>query len=59
MHFLVLGCLIEYKQAAKRLEQIMDAQPGTPEAKERELLIRLFVQFEKDILKACCTESRN
>ena len=51
LHFTVLGCQIEYIQAAKRLEQIIDAQPGTPEAAERKILIQLFIKFEKDILK--------
>jgi len=48
---MVLGCRIEYEQAAKRLEQIIDALPGTPEAKERKALIRLFIKHEKEIKK--------
>ena len=51
MNYTVLGCLIEYDQAAKRLEEIMDAPPGTPEAKERKFLIQLFINYEKDLKK--------
>lgn len=51
MNHLVLGCEIEYKQAAKRLEELFHAQPGTPQSLERKELIRLFVQFEKHIRK--------
>jgi hypothetical protein len=51
MSFKTLGSRIEYLQAAKRLEEIANAPPGTPQARERKELIRLFREFEKDILK--------
>jgi hypothetical protein len=49
MDFRVLGSQIEYLQAAKRLEEIANALPGTPQARERKELICLFLAFEKDI----------
>jgi len=49
MNYKFLGCRIEYWQAAKRLEELADALPGTPEAQERKELIRLFREFEQDI----------
>jgi len=51
MDFKVLGSYIEYAQAAKRLDEVMDAPHGTPEAEERKILIQLFIQFERDIQK--------
>lgn len=48
---MMLGCLVEYDQAAKRLEEVMDAPAGTPEADERTVLIQLFIKYEKDINK--------
>ena len=49
MDFRLLGSSIEYAQAAKRLEELADAAPGTPQAQERQELIRLFWEFEKEI----------
>ncbi|MDQ4140091.1 MAG: hypothetical protein M3142_06165 [Bacteroidota bacterium] len=45
----MLGCRIEYLQAAKRLEEIAHAPAGTAEAQERKELISLFLEFEKSI----------
>lgn len=49
MYFRILGSQIEYQQAAKRLEQLMDAQPNTPEALELKELIQAFIRFEKEM----------
>ena len=49
MDFRMLGSRIEYLQAAKRLEEIAHAEPGTPQAQERKALIRLFREYEKEI----------
>jgi hypothetical protein len=49
MSYTILGSYIEYLQAAKRLEEIANALPGTPQAEERKALIRLFREFEKDM----------
>lgn len=49
MNYLMLGCEIEYEQAAKRLEELSHAQPGSCQAQERKELLRLFVQFERDM----------
>ena len=51
MKFRILGSQIEYLQAAKRLEELVNALPGTPEAQERKELILQFREFEKDINK--------
>jgi hypothetical protein len=44
-----LGSLIEYIQAAKRLEEIANAEPDTPEAREYKELIFYFRNFELEI----------
>jgi hypothetical protein len=49
MSFRVLGCRIEYLQAAKRLEEIAHALPGTPQEQERKELILLFREYEIEI----------
>jgi len=49
MYFRILGSSIEYDQAAKRLEELADAAPGTLQARERQELIYLFQEFEKEI----------
>ena len=49
MHFRTLGSRIEYLQAAKRLEEIANASPGTLQAQELKELILLFREFEKEI----------
>ncbi|GEO07345.1 hypothetical protein AAE02nite_50090 [Adhaeribacter aerolatus] len=49
MHFRVLGSSIEYQQAAKRLEQLANAQPNTPEALELKELMAAFIRYEKEI----------
>ena len=51
MNYLVLGCKIEYEQAAKRLEKVAHAKPGTLEEQQRKKLLAMFVQFERDIKK--------
>jgi len=50
MSFKMLGSSIEYLQAAKRLEELAHAPPGTPQAQERKELIKLFREFEKDMV---------
>jgi hypothetical protein len=52
MNFRILGNRIEYIQAAKRLEELANASPGTPEAAERKELIDCFRNFEKEVYKA-------
>ena len=37
----------EYKKALTRIEQIMDAEPNTPEGDELELLSRIVEKYEK------------
>lgn len=37
----------EYEEAVKRLEELIDAKPGTPEAKELKVLTKAIVAFEK------------
>lgn len=49
MDFKILGSHIEYLLASKRLEEIAYASPGTPQARELKELIRLILEFEKDI----------
>jgi hypothetical protein len=49
MDFKILGSHIEYQQASKRLEEIAYASPGTPQAEELKELMRLILDFEKDI----------
>ena len=49
MNFRTLGSRIEYIQAAKRLEEIANASPGTLQAQELKELILLFREFEKEI----------
>jgi hypothetical protein len=51
MHFRTLGSEVEYNQAAKRLEQIANAAPNTPEALELKELMEAFIRYEKDILR--------
>lgn len=45
----MLGCEIEYLQAAKRLEELSPAKPGTGQAQERKELVNFFREFEKEI----------
>ncbi|KAA5541183.1 hypothetical protein [Adhaeribacter rhizoryzae] len=49
MYFRILGSQIEYQQAAKRLEQLANAQPHTPEALELKELMEAFIRFEKEM----------
>lgn len=49
MHYSALSCRIEYLQAAKRLEELAWARPGTPKAEERKELRRFFRDFKADI----------
>ena len=49
MNFRILGSTIEYYQAAKRLEQLANANPNTPEAIELKELIQAFIRYEKEI----------
>jgi hypothetical protein len=51
VYFRILGSSIEYSQAAKRLEEIADAKPGTPEAQELKELIKSFRHFERELQK--------
>ena len=38
----------EYKEALKRIEELFDAEQGTPEADELELLVALVELYEKE-----------
>jgi hypothetical protein len=59
MRFRILGSQIEYLQAAKRLEEIVNALPGTPQAQELKELIGLFLEFEKDLnINDCLPEKQ-
>ncbi|MGV3585368.1 MAG: hypothetical protein ACO1OF_00055 [Adhaeribacter sp.] len=49
MYFTILGSQIEYQQAAKRLEQLANVQPNTPEALELKELMEAFIRFEKEM----------
>lgn len=51
MNFRVLGSTIEYQQAAKRLEQLANAKPNTPEALELKELMQAFIRYEKEVLQ--------
>lgn len=55
MYLFIKHMMMEYKQiktqgqyqaVAARIEQLKDAEPGTNEAKELKLLMRLLVEFE-------------
>ena len=39
----------EYNDALKRIEKLFDAEQGTPEADELELLVALVELYEKDL----------
>ena len=55
----MLGSRIEYQQAAKRLEEVAQAPPGTPEAREREELMALFREYDKKIKKLSANHHPN
>ncbi len=38
-----------YERALKRIDELMDADPGTPEADELELLVNLVERYEKKV----------
>ena len=38
----------EYNEALKRIEELFDAEPGTPESDELELLVALVELYEKE-----------
>ena len=58
MHFRILGSNIEYQQAAKRLEQLANARPNTPEALELKELMAAFIRYEKEIRRTGKTEDK-
>ena len=59
MNFRILGNRIEYIQAAKRLEELAHASPGTQEAAERRELIHFFRNFEEEVYKAGSRNIKN
>jgi hypothetical protein len=47
MELAIIKTNAQYIEVLKRVILIMDAAPGTPESKERELLLSLLTKYER------------